>query len=89
MHTPLRINEALLITDRAFKPFQCVAWTLLEGNGEVSITVVDRDEARLLGRCKMSSSVFTDPVKLGETLEQTRAQLSRDGANLSPWHMPE
>lgn len=28
MHTPLRINEALLITDRAFKPFQCVAWTL-------------------------------------------------------------
>jgi hypothetical protein len=37
----------------------------------------------------MSSSVFTDPVKLGETLEQTRAQLSRDGAHLSPWHMPE
>jgi len=73
MHTPLRINEALLITDRAFKPFQCVAWTLPEGNGEVSITVVDRDEARLLGRCKMSSSVFTDPVKLGETLEKTRA----------------
>jgi len=31
MHTPLRINEALLITDRAFKPFQCVAWTLPEG----------------------------------------------------------
>ena len=49
---PLRINEALLITDRAFKPFQCVAWTLPEGNGEVSITVVDRDEARLLGRCR-------------------------------------
>jgi len=89
MHTPLRINEALLITDRAFKPFQCVAWTLLEGNGEVSITVVDRAEARQLGRCKMSSSVFTDPVKLGETLEQTREKLSRDGVSFSPWHMPE
>ncbi|EXF47310.1 hypothetical protein BAY1663_00328 [Pseudomonas sp. BAY1663] len=88
MHTPLRINEALLITDRAFKPFQCVAWTLPEGNGDVSITVVDRSE-RLLGRCKMSSSVFTDPIKLGETLEQTREQMSRDGAHLSPWHMPE
>ncbi|MGE4404581.1 hypothetical protein [Pseudomonas sp.] len=88
MHTPLRINEALLITDRAFKPFQCVAWTLPEGNGDVSITVVDRSE-RLLGRCKMSSSVFTDPIKLGETLEQTREQMSRDGAHFSPWHMPE
>ena len=88
MHTPLRINEALLITDRAFKPFQCVAWTLPEGNGEVSITVVDRDEARLLGRCKMSSSVYSNPAQLEQTLEQTRERLSQNGAHFSEWHMP-
>ncbi|MCF7202452.1 hypothetical protein [Pseudomonas oligotrophica] len=88
MNATLRINDALLITDRAFKPFQCVAWILPEGNGEVSISVVDRQEARLLGRCKMSSSVYTDPVKLEQTLEQTREQLSRNGAHFSEWHMP-
>ncbi len=89
MNAPLRINDALLITDRAFKPFQCVAWTLPEGNGEVSITVVDSALARPLGRCKMSSSVYTDPVKLGEALEQSREQMTRDGIHFSPWHMPE
>jgi len=26
---------------------------------------------------------------LGETLEQARADLSRQGAHLAPWHMPE
>ena len=45
MNSPLRFNDALLITDRAFKPFHCVAWTLLEGNGELSITVVDDSES--------------------------------------------
>ncbi len=89
MNAPLRINDALLITDRAFKPFQCVAWTLPEGNGEVSITVVDSALARPLGRCKMSSSVYTDPVKLGEALERSREQMTRDGIHFSPWHMPE
>ena len=89
MNRPLRFNDALLITDRAFKPFQCVAWTLLEGNGDLSITVVDSSESRPVGHCKLSSSVYTDPVKLGETLEQARADLSRQGAHLAPWHMPE
>lgn len=89
MNSPLRFNDALLITDRAFQPFQCVAWTLLEGNGELSITVVDRSESRAVGRCKLSSSVYSDPVKLGESLEQARADLSRQGVNLAPWHMPE
>ena len=89
MNSPLRFNDALLITDRAFKPFQCVAWTLLEGNGDLSITVVDSSESRPVGHCKLSSSVYTDPVKLGETLEQARADLSRPGAHLAPWPMPE
>ncbi|MBA1274148.1 hypothetical protein [Stutzerimonas azotifigens] len=89
MNTPLRFNDALLIADRAFKPFQCVAWTLPEGNGEVSITVIDRTQSRLLGRRKLSSTVYTDPVKLGETLEQTRRELSQEGVSFAPWHMPE
>ena len=88
MNTPLRFNDALLITDRAFKPYQCVAWTLLEGNGELSITVVDGAQSRPLARCKLSSSVYSDPVKLGETLERAREDLSREGINFAPWHMP-
>lgn len=88
MNNALRFNDALLITDRAFKPFHCVAWTLLEGDGELSITVVDDSESRTLGHCKLSSSVYTDPVKLGQTLEQARADISRQGAHLAPWQMP-
>lgn len=89
MNTPLRFNDALLITDRAFQPFKCVAWSSLEGNGELNITVMDGKQSRQLGRCKLSSTVYTDPVKLGETLKQARATLSRKGVNLAPWHMPE
>jgi len=89
MNAPLRFNDALLITDRAFKPFKCVAWTLLEGNGELSITVVDGTQSRPVARCKMPSSVYSDPVKLEETLERTRENLSREGINFAPWHMPE
>lgn len=88
MNSPLRFNDALLITDRAFKPFQCVAWTLLEGNGELSITVLDNSESRAVGHCKLSSSVYTDPVKLGESLKRARANLSRQGVKLAPWQMP-
>ncbi|MDD5445504.1 MAG: hypothetical protein PHH99_18960, partial [Pseudomonas fluorescens] len=40
MNAPLRINEALLIADRAFQPFQCVAWH--DGNGALSLSVIDR-----------------------------------------------
>ncbi|MGA6097239.1 hypothetical protein ACPESN_05115 [Stutzerimonas marianensis] len=88
MTSPLRFNDALLITDRAFKPFQCVAWTLMEGNGELSITVVDGSESRPVGHCKLPSSVYSDPVKLGQKLEQTRADLTRQGIHFAPWHMP-
>lgn len=88
MNAPLRVNEALLITDQAFRPFQCVAWTLPEGNGEVSITVIDRPHSRTLARRRLEPGVFTDPVKLGETLQRTRQELTRDGVELAPWHMP-
>ncbi|WP_028237984.1 hypothetical protein [Stutzerimonas azotifigens] len=89
MNAPLRFNEALLITDQAFQPFQCVAWTLPEGNGEVSITVIDRTHSRTLARRSLSRGTYTDPVKLGETLAETREELSREGVSLQPWHMPE
>ncbi|WP_434456272.1 hypothetical protein JQR85_11875 [Stutzerimonas urumqiensis] len=89
MNTQLRFNEALLITDRAFKPFQCVAWTLPEGNGEVSITVVDRTHSRTLGRRRLTKAVYSDPAQLAATLEQAREDLSRDGVHFAPWHMPE
>lgn len=88
MTSPLRFNDALLITDRAFQPFQCVAWTLMEGIGELSITVVDGAESRPVGHCKLSSSVYSDPVKLAEKLEQTRADLSSKGVHFAPWQMP-
>ena len=44
MNATLRINDALLITDRAFKPFQCVAWTLHEGNGDIWLAALDYPE---------------------------------------------
>ena len=46
MNTPLRFNEALLIADRAFRPFQCVAWAPQDGTGVVSISVIDRTSTR-------------------------------------------
>src|SRR3546814_20103486 len=42
MNAPLRINEALVIADRAVRPVQCVAWAPQDGNGELSLTVIDR-----------------------------------------------
>ena len=46
MNTPLRFNEALLIADRAFRPFQCVAWAPQDGTGVVSISVIVSFERR-------------------------------------------
>lgn len=88
MNSPLRFNDALLITGRAFKPFHCIAWTQFEGNGELSIAVVDDSESRI-GQCKLSSSIYSDPAKLKQSLEQARAALSNQGALLAPWHMPQ
>ncbi|QLF91723.1 hypothetical protein HW090_00235 [Pseudomonas sp. ABC1] len=86
-HT-LRFNDALLITDRAFQPFHCVAWTQQGGNGEVSISVLDGSQSRILGRCNIASNVYSDPVKLGSILQQARERLSNEGLSFSPWSMP-
>ncbi|QLC72428.1 hypothetical protein LPB260_16770 [Pseudomonas sp. LPB0260] len=89
MDAPLRFNEALLIADRAFKPFQCVAWSPQDGTGELSLTVIDRTSTRLLGRTQLPSSIYSDPDKLAKVLEQSRQELSKQGFNLAPWSMPE
>ncbi|MHC8299999.1 hypothetical protein [Pseudomonas sp. ZS1P83] len=87
MTAPLRINEALLIADRAFKPFQCVAWAPQDGNGELSLTVIDRTSTRI-SRTQIPCSAYTDPAQLESLLEQARAELSQDGYQLQSWSMP-
>ncbi|MFL1514374.1 hypothetical protein C9I50_13525 [Pseudomonas prosekii] len=87
MTAPLRINEALLIADRAFKPFQCVAWAPQEGNGELSLSIIDRTNTRI-SHAQIPSSAYSDPVQLEHLLEQTRAALSEDGYTLQSWSMP-
>ncbi|MFC6296480.1 hypothetical protein GNF76_14500 [Pseudomonas sp. CCM 7893] len=86
MNAPLRINEALLIADRAFKPFQCVAWA--DGNGELSLTVIDRTNTRI-GRKQVSSSTYSDPAQLEDLLIQARSELSKEGHALQSWVMPK
>ncbi|WP_375739467.1 hypothetical protein [Pseudomonas boanensis] len=89
MNAPLRFNEALIITGRAFKPFQCVAWAPQDGTGELSISVIDRTSTRLLGRSKIPSSTYSDPEQLAIILLQSREELSSKGYSLDPWSMPE
>ncbi|MHC8381524.1 hypothetical protein [Pseudomonas sp. LB3P14] len=88
MNAPLRINEALLIADRAFQPFQCVAWAPQDGNGELSLTVIDRTNTRSIGRKQIPSSAYTDPAQLECVLKQARAELSLEGYKLQSWSMP-
>ncbi|WP_212631210.1 hypothetical protein [Pseudomonas sp. KB-10] len=90
MNTPLRFNEALLIADRAFRPFQCVAWTPQDGTGTgiVNISVIDRTSTRLLGR-QLSSATYTDPQQLEDALQHSRDELRSQGFDLAPWSMPE
>ncbi|AZD15806.1 MULTISPECIES: hypothetical protein [Pseudomonas] len=88
MNAPLRINEALLIADRAFQPFQCVAWAPQDGNGELSLTVIDRTNTRI-GRKQIPSSAYSDPAQLEDLLKQARAELSQEGYTLQSWVMPE
>lgn len=88
MNAPLRINEALLIAGHAFEPFQCVAWAPQDGNGELSLTVIDRTNTRI-GRKQIPSSTYTDPAQLENVLEQARAELSEEGYQLESWTMPE
>ncbi len=88
MSSTLRFNDALLITDRAFRPFQCVAWSPQPGSGELSISVIDRSSTRLLGRTKLSASTYSDAEQLASVLQQSRAALSEQGYALEPWTMP-
>ncbi|VVO25784.1 hypothetical protein [Pseudomonas fluorescens] len=87
MNAPLRINEALLIADRAFRPFQCVAWAPQDGNGELCLSVIDRTNTRI-GRRQIPSSAYTDPAQLESLLNQARAELSEEGYTLQSWSMP-
>lgn len=86
MNAPLRINEALLITGRAFQPFECVAW---EGNGELSITVIDRTSVSPVNRRQIPLSAYSDPVQLASILTQCRDEMSQQGYQLARWNMPE
>lgn len=89
MNAPLRFNEALLIADRAFQPFQCVAWSPQDGTGLVSISVIDRTNTRVLGRTQLSSATYSDPQQLANALTHSREELRRKGFDLAPWSMPE
>jgi len=85
MNAPLRINEALLIANHAFHPFECVAW---EGNGEVSLTVIDRTSTRI-GRQQIPSCTTIDAAQLETLLKQARAEISKEGYELQSWSMPQ
>ncbi|PTR21460.1 hypothetical protein [Pseudomonas sp. GV085] len=88
MSTALRINEALLIAGHAFEPFQCVAWAAQGGNGELSLTVIDRASTHIC-RKQVPSSAYSDPAQLESLLEEVRAELSQEGYKLQSWTMPE
>ncbi|WP_417662182.1 hypothetical protein [Pseudomonas sp.] len=88
MDAQLRCNEALLIVDRAFQPFQCVAWSPQNGTDELTLTVLDRTSTRLLGRTQLSSSIYTNPELLAKVITESREELSRKGFDLAPWSMP-
>ncbi|MGF6221725.1 hypothetical protein [Pseudomonas frederiksbergensis] len=86
MNAPLRINEALLIADRAFQPFQCVAWALQDGS-ELNLAIIDRTNTRI-SRKQIPSSAYSDPAQLEHVLEEARAELSQEGYTLQSWSMP-
>lgn len=75
MNATLRFNEALLITGRAFQPYQCVAWSELGSDGGLSLSVVDRTGTRLLGRARIPSSAYSDPEQLAGLLQQARVMV--------------
>lgn len=87
MNAMLRMNEALLIADRAFLPFQCIAWTPQDGSGNLSLSVIDRTSSRLLGRIALPGSQL-DVEMLSATLQKSREDLIDQGYRLEPWHMP-
>lgn len=89
MNAPLRINEALLIANSAFTPFQCVTWAAQpDGTGELTLTVIDRTSTPI-GRKQIPNSTYTDPTQLEDLLKQARAELSQGGYTLQAWSMPK
>ena len=88
MNAMLRMNEALLIADRAFLPFQCIAWAPQDGTGNLSLSVIDRSSSRLLGRIALPGSSQLDVDQLSAALEKSRNDLLDQGYRLEPWHMP-
>ncbi len=88
MQTNLRFNDVLLIVGRAFQPFQCVAWTPQAGNGELSLSVIDRSSTHLLERTLLTANIYSDPALLARELQQSRERLSQQGYTLEPWCMP-
>lgn len=88
MNTTLRMNEALLIADRAFLPFQCIAWTPQDGTGDLSLSVIDRSSSRLLGRIALPGCNQVDAGDLSATLMKSREALINQGYRLEPWQMP-
>lgn len=88
MNSTLRFNDALLIADSAFQPFQCIAWAPQAGSGELSLSVIDRGNTCLLGRTKISANIYSDAKQLARVLLQSRAALSEQGYALAPWSMP-
>ena len=74
MNAPLRVNEALLIADHAFEPFQCVAWDAPNGTGELSLAVIDRTNTRI-GSKQVSSRIYSDPAQWASLIEEVRAEL--------------
>jgi hypothetical protein len=88
MDATLRVNEALLIAGHAFEPFHCVAWTQPDGDGALSLTVIDDHTSHNLCRTHLPASAYSDPRQLASALEEVRAGLSRHGYSLEPWTMP-
>jgi hypothetical protein len=88
MNATLRMNEALLIADRAFLPFQCIAWTPANGSDDLSLSVVDRTSSRLLGRVALTGCNHMDAGELSATLQKSREELIEQGYRLEPWQMP-
>ena len=88
MNAMLRMNEALLIADRAFLPFQCIAWAPQDGTGHLSLSVIDRTSSRLLGRIALSGGNQLDAKQLSSALQKSRAELIDQGYRLEPWQMP-
>lgn len=85
MHT-LRVNDALLIADQAFRPYQCVAWALPEGNGELNLTIFDRTQ-KALARAALPKSLYLDQEQLVQALAKQRNHLTAQGAEFLPWQL--